>query len=705
MSGSPVILAQPSSKLVIDGSSGQQALSARVSIPGFTGSPAPSAFWSKLGGGTYRATLNQQTSPTDFRVDFDSASLTVADAGFYRMHFTWSGQTVETDLAQLAVIAGSPQIQKHPQAVAFIDGSSPFELSVEAFTAVQSLFMQPTGLAYVPGRGSLLVADSEAHAVRSISQGKTVKNWIGNPEQPGSETGEGQFALFTNPAAIAYDPGRTIVLTGVTMNVGSEIMYANYQDGLSKGLVSASGTIQSFRVYPSDPYRVEITLDRPADATIAIQAGTMSASGATIDFKRPAVVYVSDSHKHLVRKVSLDGIVEELCGMGFSGPAEPSASLQAAKFKTPSGIAVDPMDGTLYITDEGNHALRRVRYGAGVVETIAGSVSGKFGFRDLDDTTVESGTAALMYSPSGVAVRTSVFSPADGPSRTVREVFVSDTMNHAVRLVRIKVSGNSDIADTVESVTTWAGTPGVAGFTDGLGSDALFFMPAGLALSSQNGPAGELFVADSANHAIRRIVGELDAQGNYKTAGRVHTAAGVSSDSVSAGVNSSSGVLFWPKGLAWNSASNELYIADTGNFTVRVLSGDRLETLAGYLGAAGIFTSDDLSEFSYQWYKGSSPLTERDGFVGIPTPKLFKRDSSPSDDGAYWVRVTSINGSFVDSNISEIRQRTKVDFVSQPFALLDQKSEQGLIPQGTWTPNTLREPYGIAGVLLQRTPG
>ncbi len=698
-SGAPLILAQPSSKLAIDGSSGQQTFSAVVRIPGLAAnSPArPTAFWSKLGGGTFAATSNQQTVPTDFRVDLDLASLNAAAAGFYRLHFTWSGQSVETDLAQLVVTVG-PQILTHPQPVTFIDDGSSIGLSVEARTAVRSLFMHPTGLAYVAERGSLLVADSEGHVVRSISKGGTVTKWVGNPEQPGSALGTGAVALFTQPTAVAYDPGSSIVLTGVTKNAGSTTLFANYQDGLSNGLVSASGTIQSFSVDPSDPYRVRINLDVPADATVAIE------DSQTVAFKRPAMVYVADSYKHLVRRVSLDGVVEEFCGSGVSGPAAVSVALQAATFNAPSGIAVDPVDGTVYITDGGNHALRRIRYGSGVVETIAGSVSGKFGFKDVQDARVESGTAALMYSPSGVAVRTSVFTPANGLSRTVREVFVSDSMNHAVRLVRINISQTSDVADSVESVTTWAGYPGASGSADGLGGDALFFLPSGLALSSQNGPAGELFVADSGNHTIRRIIGELDAQGNYKNVGLVNTVAGVAGQSGSADGSAQSNRLSWPKGLAWNSGNNELYIADTGNFTVRVLSGDVLGTLAGQAGGAGTSTSSEISEFSYQWYKGSLPLTASDGFDGYQSPTLTKRISSSGDDGAYWVRIRSMDGSFADSKVAEVRKKTSVNFLSQPSELLAQKSAQGLIAGGTWIPQSSGV-GGIAGVLQMAPRG
>jgi hypothetical protein len=43
---------------------------------------------------------------------------------------------------------------------------------------------------------------------------------------------------------------------------------------------------------------------------------------------------------------------------------------------------------------------------------------------------------------------------------------------------------------------------GVRGFKDGLGKEAQFFSPSGLAIA----PRGELILADFFNHRIRRVV-------------------------------------------------------------------------------------------------------------------------------------------------------------------------------------------------------
>jgi len=69
-------------------------------------------------------------------------------------------------------------------------------------------------------------------------------------------------------------------------------------------------------------------------------------------------------------------------------------------------------------------------------------------------------------------------------------IYVADTLNHVIRRI-----------DSEGYVTVFAGTPHEQGFADGSLTEARFFEPAGLCIDDD----GVLFVADSANHAIRKI--------------------------------------------------------------------------------------------------------------------------------------------------------------------------------------------------------
>jgi sugar lactone lactonase YvrE len=176
-------------------------------------------------------------------------------------------------------------------------------------------------------------------------------------------------------------------------------------------------------------------------------------------------LYVADGgDNNSIRKIDLAGVSTTLAG-GEEGYAEGAG--KAAAFNTPSGLAIDAA-GNLYVADTGNNAIRKVTP-AGVVSTLAGD--GLAGNKDGN------GAGAQFNGPIGVAV------DADGV------VYVADTYNDRIR--RIAVHGD---------VTTIAGGKR-AGMADGAAAQALFDTPTGLAISA----AGELYIADTGNSAIRKL--------------------------------------------------------------------------------------------------------------------------------------------------------------------------------------------------------
>ena len=88
------------------------------------------------------------------------------------------------------------------------------------------------------------------------------------------------------------------------------------------------------------------------------------------------------------------------------------------------------------------------------------------------------GSAARFHSPYCVAV--------DGTGN----IYVADTENQTIRKIT-----------PAQVVTTLAGGVGMVGSADGTGAAARFNFPNGVAVDS----SGNLFVADSANHTLRKI--------------------------------------------------------------------------------------------------------------------------------------------------------------------------------------------------------
>jgi DNA-binding beta-propeller fold protein YncE len=241
-------------------------------------------------------------------------------------------------------------------------------------------------------------------------------------------------------------------------------------------------------------------------------------------------------------------IYEPYCITNLAGLALTSGSLDAtgsaARFNQPWGVAVDSA-GTAYVADTLNHTIRKVTAG-GVVTLVAGT-SGSAGFADGAAST------ALFSRPTGVAVNS---------AGTV--IFVADYNNHNVRKIDL-----SQAPSSATYVTTLAGSvTGVAGTNDATGSAAQFRNPFGVAVDG----AGNVFVSDQNNQTVRKIT----------AGGVVTTYAG--SPNVNGYLNGAqNGVALFntPRGIAVDSSGN-VYVADSGNFTVRKISGGFVTTLAGH---------------------------------------------------------------------------------------------------------------------------
>jgi hypothetical protein len=214
----------------------------------------------------------------------------------------------------------------------------------------------------------------------------------------------------------------------------------------------------------------------------------------------------------------------------------------AALFNLPFGVATDA-DGNLYVADTVNDTIRKVT-SSGVATTLAG-LAGSQGAAD------GAGQAARFYYPSGVAV--------DGSNN----VYVADSYNQTIR--KVTPAG---------VVTTLAGLAGTAGSVDGPGSRARFNGPQSVAVDA----AGNVYVADSSNSAIRKIT----------PAGVVSTLAGKLGVSGTNDAASGAAARFnQPYGVALDTNGN-VYVADTFNETIRKITpGGAVTTLAGLPGSSG----------------------------------------------------------------------------------------------------------------------
>ena len=319
-------------------------------------------------------------------------------------------------------------------------------------------------------------------------------------------------------------------------------------------------------------------------------------------------LFIADRFNHRIRKVDSSGVITTIAGTGERGYSGDGGPAVQARLSRPSGIAVDGA-GNLFIADLNNHRIRKVD-SSGIITTVAGGTQGYGGdggpaiearldvtpdvavdaagnlyIADFNNNRVRkvdsSGTISTLagdgthliggrggIGDGGPAVSARLRAPEEVAADDAGNVYISDSHDQRVRKV-----------DSSGTITTIAGS-GESGFDrggfrgDGGPADqARLNLPSGLAVDA----AGNLFIADTQNHRIRKV----DSSGVITTiAGSGDTGfdrGGFGGD----GEPADQARLNVPVGLAVDAAGN-LYISESSNHRIRVvkskslLTGDRI---------------------------------------------------------------------------------------------------------------------------------
>ncbi|MBI5193201.1 MAG: hypothetical protein HZA08_07140 [Nitrospirae bacterium] len=504
-----------------------------------------------------------------------------------------------------------------------------------------STFNTPGGI--IKEGNILYVADTYNSTIRMINiiTGE-VSTLSGTPGVPGTADSSESPALFSSPTDIIIDESKeNIYIIDTDNNVVRRMNIASGEVRTFAGYPGSAGTLDGVgrnarfnaptrgvrsgdMLYIADTGNHVIRAVNTVTAEVTTVAGEKGESGwrnraegeeSNARFSSPGDIttdgtflYVADTGNHVIRIVSpLTGAVATVAGSpGSSGLLDSKDGVPL--FNSPSGILWD--NEILYISDTGNHVMRKIDLTTGKVSFLAGDMS------CIEESTTTSGSTTTNLKCTGQPAGTSSLGDSsDGTGRTTSfngptaistdgtYLYVMDTKSNSVRRVDkvtgetktlyftknkgipLKspsggdISGNTfyvadkgnqiirivEIGDLFGSpLIIIAGTVGSQGYRYSAGYSAQFNRPVGISADGN----GNIYVADTGNHSIRKIVVATK---------EVTTLAG--SPGIAGFMDSRFGspLFNFPRGICF--VADHLYVADSGNHLIR-----RVNIINGYVG-------------------------------------------------------------------------------------------------------------------------
>ena len=277
------------------------------------------------------------------------------------------------------------------------------------------------------------------------------------------------------------------------------------------------------------------------DGGVARRAGLDNPFDVTLD--RQGNLYFSEAGNHCVRRVERgSGMITTVAGTGTAGYSGDGGPANRAQLNSPYGIALDAANN-LYIVDRLNACIRMVAAATGIIRTIAGT--GQAGYGGDGDPAV----SAQLQEPNDIVL--------DGRGRA----YIADVRDHRIRVI--------DLASGI--ITTFAGT-GEAGSSGdgGPASRAALRGPRALAF----GPTGDLYICLRNDHKVRKV--------EMRT-GVIRTVAGTGVQGYTGDHGPALAATFnGPKEIAIDHHEN-IFLVDTENHCIRLVeaASGLVTTVAG----------------------------------------------------------------------------------------------------------------------------
>lgn len=421
----------------------------------------------------------------------------------------------------------------------------------------QARFQFPVSITLDSGR-NLFVADRDARKIRRVSRSGNVTTVLGPttwvPIHVAVDgTGNVYVTCGDNKVRRVSPSGATTVLlesitgpSGIAVNLAGEVLVAQASGAIWR--VTPAGALSTYAFVSGRP--AGLSMDATGNLLVALHNGhkivrigadgtstTIAGTGqfgyvdgavTAARFKAPlgvvmtpdGHVFVADNENYSIRKIVLGAQVTTFAGTApVSGNG--SGNLDTATFNAPSDV-VEDSHGNLFVSD--GLVIRKITPG-GQVSTFAGGAVGArdgtglaAGFGLVMGLAIDSsdhlyvaerfGNTIRKITPQAVvttlAGRPDVAGSVDGAGTDARFAQPEDVAVDAMGNVYVADRVNDNIRKVTPdgAVTTLAGAAAAPpGSADGLGSSASFRFPSGLAIDA----AGNVFVADTSNHTLRKI--------------------------------------------------------------------------------------------------------------------------------------------------------------------------------------------------------
>jgi uncharacterized protein (TIGR03437 family) len=328
-----------------------------------------------------------------------------------------------------------------------VAGNGLFSYSGDGASAAKSELDGPQGVA-MDAAGNVYIADTQNNVVRRIASNGVITTFVGTGVAGSNgDGGQAAAAQLDKPQSVAVDATGNVYIAD-TQNSRVRVVTAdgsiNTFAGTGNGGYSGDGG-QAVSAQLNQPYgltfdasgslyiadfnnsRVRKVTPDGNIATVAGNGGTFfngdGGQAASSALNRPQSVavdsagdvYIADTQNNRVRMVATNGIITTVAGTGAAGFSGDGGQALKAQLTVPGSVAVDS-DGNLYIGDS-NARIRKVS-ADGTIVTIAG------------------GSATGYSGDAGPAVSAQLSGPFGLALDTAGDLYVADSGNNAVRLLR-----------------------------------------------------------------------------------------------------------------------------------------------------------------------------------------------------------------------------------------------------------------------------